>query len=118
LAPTDVILAEEFFSNLHRSLAVRLHQIDALGTIGDTKEAAARAAQLAQEVKKLRDSEDIKDLVSGFTSKVNASKATKAVRQKQVEALQRLSGTLEPGGSIHWVGQAAAVRAELLKSKE
>jgi hypothetical protein len=105
----DLALIQEFFNTVHRSLCLRLEQIDALMVLGQSAQARARAEELAADAQKIRDSTELQALLDAVKAKLKASNEDTRKEQMQVHA--QLAKTLETGGSIAWIGHAAAVRA-------
>jgi hypothetical protein len=116
LAPLDLTLGEELVKDLHRSLALRLEEIDTLALLGRTGDAAARAEELAADVQKLCEDGRVAKFLEKFKTSLREEKGLgDAVREAALKHMDNLKATLENNGSVAWLGHAAAVRAAQYK---
>jgi hypothetical protein len=107
----DPSLLDEFFTDLHKGLYLRLLQSEALRRTGKTTEARASAQQLADDVQALRDNAELKNLLAKFEAKFKKTN-DEGERKEYLAVLERWSGTLGAHGSVAWIGHTAALRAK------
>jgi hypothetical protein len=107
-------LWEEFFKNLHRAVALRLHQADGLALAGKTEEAAQKWQSLKGDLEKLLANAELRKSLKDFQDKLEA----RPVRGQDSLALhlKHTAAALDPGGSLHWYLHAVTLRLEKKKS--
>jgi hypothetical protein len=116
LAALDISIAEEFIKDVHRTLTLRLNQIDALRVFGQGAAADTKAQALAADAKKLCDSSELKDFLANFKTRVGDTKQLDETRREEyLKTLDQLAATLEPYGSVYWNGHAASARTSAAK---
>jgi hypothetical protein len=109
-------LVLEFVRDIHRGLSLRLLEVDLLWRAESPATARIQAEKLIADVAKLCQEKDneLRQLLDKFETKVKLDKFA-STKNENLDKLQQARKTLEPGGSIAWIGHAAALRLKMPK---
>jgi hypothetical protein len=110
VASLDIQALEQFFRQLHLSAAMQLLHAEALEQSGQSRQAQQSRQQLQQNLQTLLASEELQQQLKDFQKRTEQLDG--ALRSALEQRVEQFRGTLQPGGSLHWMACTAALQGQ------